>query len=111
MLAVKISTVLIQVLVVATIVFSLVRIMPGDPAVLVLGTERGADPAAVAEMRHTLGLDQPVMTQYTSWISDMVRFDFGKSLFDQTDVKSYITQRMAKTLELAIVAILLASLI
>ncbi|MEH7336233.1 ABC transporter permease [Neobacillus drentensis] len=110
-LAVKISTVFIQVLVVATIVFSLVRIMPGDPAVLVLGTERGADPAAVKEMRHTLGLDQPVLTQYSNWISDMARFDFGKSLFDEMDVKTFISQRLPKTIELAIVAILLASLI
>ncbi|MEH7121151.1 ABC transporter permease [Neobacillus vireti] len=110
-LTVKIVTVLIQVLVVATIVFSLVRIMPGDPAVMVLGTERGADPAAVAEMRHTLGLDQPVLKQYASWISDMVKLDFGTSLLDQMDVKSYITQRLPKTIELAIVAIVIASLI
>lgn len=109
--AVKISTVFIQVLVVATIVFSLVRIMPGDPAVLVLGTERGADPEAVAAMRHNLGLDQPVVKQYIGWISDMARLDFGKSLFDEMDVKAYLTQRLPKTIELAVVAILLASLI
>lgn len=85
--------------------------MPGDPAVMVLGTERGADPEAVAEMRHTLGLDQPVVKQYASWISDMATFDFGTSLLDEMDVKSYITQRLPKTLELAIVAIVIASLI
>ncbi len=110
-LSVKFSVVFIQVLVVATIVFSLIRFMPGDPALLVLGTERGADPAAVAEMRQTLGLDQPVFAQYTQWISNFAQLDFGQSLFDNTPVKTYIEQRLPNTIELALVSIVLAVLI
>lgn len=110
-LAVRVGTVLFQIFVVATIVFSLVRIMPGDPAQLVLGTERGADPEAVAEMRQTLGLDQPFLQQYIGWMGDIAKLDFGQSLFDQSDVGSYIIERLPKTIELAVVAIILATLI
>jgi peptide/nickel transport system permease protein len=107
----KLLVMVLQVFVVATIVFSLVRLMPGDPAVLVLGTERGADPAAVAEMRHRLGLDQPVFKQFAAWIGDFVRFDWGESIFDGTKVTDYMAQRLPNTIELAVVSIVLAALI
>jgi len=107
----KLLVMALQVLVVATIVFSLVRLMPGDPAVLVLGTERGADPAAVAEMRHKLGLDQPVLKQFATWIGDFVRFDWGESIFDGTKVTTYVAQRLPNTIELSLVSIALAALI
>lgn len=110
-LSTKLLRVVVQVIVVATLVFSLIHFMPGDPAVLVLGTERGADPAAVAEMRHTLGLDQPLIQQYFNWLAKFVRFDFGVSLYDTTTVKTYIAQRLPNTIELAVVAIILATII
>ncbi|WP_248930718.1 ABC transporter permease [Paenibacillus hamazuiensis] len=110
-LSTKLLQVIVQVIVVATLVFSLIHFMPGDPAVLVLGTERGADAAAVAEMRHTLGLDRPLMEQYFNWIAKFARFDFGVSLYDTTPVKTYIAQRLPNTIELALVSILLATII
>jgi peptide/nickel transport system permease protein len=100
----------VQIFIVATLVFLLLRFMPGDPAVLVLGTERGADPAAVEAMRTTLGLDQPLMKQYFAWIADILRLDFGKSLFNNIDVTTYIGERLPKTLELAVVAIIIGSI-
>jgi peptide/nickel transport system permease protein len=107
----KLVQVLLQVLVVGTLVFSLIHFMPGDPAVLVLGTERGGDAAAIADMRHTLGLDQPLIKQYFQWIGKFLKFDLGESLFDNTPVKTYIAQRLPNTIELAIVSIILATLI
>ncbi|MCY9693237.1 ABC transporter permease [Paenibacillus alginolyticus] len=107
----KLALLIVQVLVVGTLVFSLIHFMPGDPAVLVLGTERGGDAAAVTEMRHTLGLDQPLIKQYSNWLVNFVKFDLGESLFDHTSVKTYISQRLPNTIELAIVAIILATLI
>jgi len=107
----NIGVAVVQIFIVATIVFSLLRFMPGDPAVLVLGTERGADAEAVAAMRATLGLDQPLLTQYFGWIADIVRLDFGQSLFNNIDVTTYIAERLPKTLELAIAAIIIGAII
>ncbi|MGM0904802.1 MAG: ABC transporter permease [Bacillota bacterium] len=107
----NIGVAVVQIFIVATIVFSLLRFMPGDPAVLVLGTERGADAEAVAAMRATLGLDQPLLTQYFGWITDIMRLDFGQSLFNNIDVTTYIAERLPKTLELAIAAIIIGAII
>ncbi|PYI56369.1 ABC transporter permease [Paenibacillus flagellatus] len=107
----KLSLVVVQVLVVSTLVFSLIHLMPGDPAALVLGTERGGDAAALEEMRHKLGLDQPLLAQYGHWIANFARFDMGVSLYDSTPVHTYVLQRLPNTIELAIVAIVLAALI
>jgi peptide/nickel transport system permease protein len=108
---VKLYTLILQVWVVSTLVFMLIHLMPGDPAALVLGTERGADAQALAEMRKTLGLDQPLLQQYLSWISSFVRLDMGNSLFDQTAVSTFIAQRLPNTIELAVVSIILAVII
>lgn len=107
----NIGVAIFQIYIVATIVFLLLRLMPGDPAVLVLGTERGADPEAVAAMRTTLGLDQPLVTQYFGWMADIARFDFGQSLFNNIEVTSYIAERLPKTLELAIAGIIIGAII
>ncbi|MCR8632797.1 ABC transporter permease [Paenibacillus radicis (ex Xue et al. 2023)] len=107
----KVMLLIVQVLVVGTLVFSLIHFMPGDPAVLVLGTERGGDAAAVAEMRHTLGLDQPLTMQYLNWLVNFAKFDLGQSLFDKTPVNTYIMQRLPNTIELALVSIILAMII
>ena len=85
--------------------------MPGDPAALVLGTERGGDPEAVAEMRALLGLDQSLMTQYVDWFKNVLQFDFGQSLFRNTEVTQFIIDSFPKTLELALAAIIIASII
>lgn len=107
----NVGVAIVQIFIVATLVFLLLRFMPGDPAVLVLGTERGADPAAVEAMRATLGLDQPLLTQYFAWIADILRLDFGQSLFNNIDVTTYLAERLPKTLELAVVAIIIGSII
>lgn len=107
----QMATAFLQILIVATIVFLLLRIMPGDPAALVLGTERGGDPEAVAEMRTLLGLDQPILVQYTAWFKDLLQFDFGQSLFRNTEVTTFILDGFPKTLELALAAIIIASII
>jgi peptide/nickel transport system permease protein len=108
-LAKRILIALVQIFVVSVLVFSLTRIMPGDPVILALGTERDIDPAIVTEMRHTLGLDAPVTTQYVKWIAKVVtKFDLGNSIIDQTPVTEYILQRIPRTIELAIAAITIA---
>lgn len=105
----QLLTAVLQIFLVATIVFLLIRTMPGDPAVLALGTERGNDPAAVELMREQLGLNQPLIRQYVSWLKQLVTLDFGTSLFNNVEVMTYITTSLPKTLELALISIIFAS--
>lgn len=107
----KLLTALIQLFVVATLVFSIMYVMPGDPVLLLLGAESNPTPAAVAAMRAKLGLDQPVLTQYFSWLGDALQFDLGQSVLNSYPVISSIAANLPRTLELGLAAIIIASII
>lgn len=107
----KLLTALIQLYVIATLVFSLMYVMPGDPVRLLLGTDSNPSPEAIAAMRSKLGLDQPVLVQYLHWLRHMLHFDFGQSVFDGYPVVDYIRSGLPNTLELAFAAILVAIVI
>ncbi|MCW8060631.1 ABC transporter permease [Agrobacterium tumefaciens] len=109
-LAARLFTALVQLWVIATLVFSIMYIMPGDPVLLLLGPESNPSPETFAAMRHQLGLDQPVLTQYFKWLGDAATGDLGKSL-DGYPVLEYVTGSLPKTMELATAAILIAALI
>jgi peptide/nickel transport system permease protein len=96
-------------LVVTLLVFALVRLLPGDPARLQLGEE--ATPQAVAELRHTMGLDRPLPAQYLGWLGQLGRLDLGKSLQDHSSVAGLIAQKLPTTFELAILSLLVAVLL
>lgn len=96
-------------LVVTLLVFALVRLLPGDPARLLLGEE--ATPQALRELRHSLGLDRPVAAQYGSWLLGALRFDFGQSLQDHASVGALIADKLPTTLELAALSMLIALLV
>lgn len=107
----KIATAFIQLLIVATLIFSLLYIMPGDPVLMLLGADSNPTPEAIAAMRARLGLDQPVLVQYWHWLTNALRFDLGTSLTDGYPVMNYIVDSLPRTLELALAAILIATLI
>lgn len=107
----KLLTVLIQLFVVASLVFSIMYIMPGDPVVVLLGAESNPAPEAIAAMRSQLGLDQPVMQQYVTWLWNAVHLDFGNSITNGYPVAKYIADNLPRTLELALAAIIIATLI
>ena len=107
----KVGTALIQLYLIATIVFSIMYLMPGDPARMLLGSDSTPSPEAIAAMRAKLGLDQPVLTQYWHWLSGVLHFDFGTSVFDGYPVIDYIRESLPHTLELAFVAIVIAGII
>jgi len=107
----KLLTALIQLFVVATLVFSIMYVMPGDPVLLLLGAESNPTPAAIAAMRAKLGLDQPVLTQYISWLGDAVQFDLGQSVLNSYPVINSIAANLPRTLELGLAAIIIASII
>ena len=94
---------------VSLIVFSFTHLIPGDPAVAMLG-ER-ATPQRVAEVRAQLGLDRPLSTQYLIYIRKILRGDFGASILRGDPVLRDLVRRFPATVELALSAILIAILI
>jgi peptide/nickel transport system permease protein len=96
-------------LVVGTITFTLLHVAPGDPAALMLGPE--ATPEQVARARERLGLDDPLLVQYPRWLVDIVRLDFGESLFLDRPVSTAIADRIVPTLQLTFYSLLIALLV
>jgi ABC-type dipeptide/oligopeptide/nickel transport system permease component len=91
---------------VATLVFSLVHLVPGDPAQSMLG--EGASAEEVAQLRHTLGLDRPLLTQYRTFLAGAVRGDLGQSFRYGTPVTREIRDRLLRTMQLAAAAMAVA---
>ena len=96
-------------LVVLTLVFVVVRILPGDPAVAALGDY--ASQEAVAALRKTLGLDEPLAVQYVKFLFDLLHGDLGKSAITGYPVSSQIVRVLPYTLELTFCAILVGYLL
>ena len=94
---------------VATLVFSLIHLVPGDPVQAMLG--ESASPADVAELRTKLGFDRPLYVQYGKFLSGAIRGDLGASLRTNQPVPTAIAERMPATFELAFAAMLVAVLI
>lgn len=86
------------------VAFLLIRLVPGDPVLLMLG-ERGGSPEAVAEMRHNLGLDRPLFEQYFLFLRQAAVGDFGVSIISKTPVWVEFKQRFPATLELSALAL------
>jgi peptide/nickel transport system permease protein len=91
---------------VATLVFSLIHFIPGDPALAMLGET--ASQQDVEALRERLGLDRPLLEQYGNFLSGVVRGDFGTSLRTNQPVTEAIVERIPATLELALTAMLVA---
>jgi peptide/nickel transport system permease protein len=86
--------------IVSVVCFSLINLIPGDPATVILGPE--ASEQAKEQMRERLGLDKPIVVQYVDWLGGVLHGDLGKSLVDGTPVSQLILQRLPVTLELAL---------
>jgi peptide/nickel transport system permease protein len=95
--------------VVATIVFIIVRVVPGDPAAIMLGPDATA--ADVAALRERLGLNQPLPVQYVIFLADTLVGDLGQSIFLDRPVLQAIAERAEPTICLTLMAIALAMLI
>lgn len=102
---------LIPVLVmVSAIVFAIMHLLPGDPALLMLqGAEGGSiPPERLEELRVQMGLDQPLIVQYARFLGDAVLGDLGTSIRFRTPVTELILDRFGSTLELALAGLLVA---
>jgi peptide/nickel transport system permease protein len=91
---------------VATLVFALIHLVPGDPVQSMLG--ESASPEEVDRLRHTLGLDRPLLEQYQSFLSGLVRGDLGSSIRYGTPVTHEIGDRLFRTMQLAVAAMAVA---
>lgn len=96
-------------LIVAVLVFLMLRLTPSDPAAIIAGDYANAQ--QIAEIRTKLGLDQPIHTQFAIWITKALHGDFGESFFFKKQVVDLIADRLEPTLSLALVTIILAVVI
>jgi ABC-type dipeptide/oligopeptide/nickel transport system permease component len=94
---------------VATIVFLVVRVIPGDPAVASLGDY--ASKEAVEALRQRMGLNQSLPVQYIQFLGDLVRGDLGKSMITGTSIRADIAHSLPYTLELTVLAILIGTIL
>jgi peptide/nickel transport system permease protein len=95
--------------VVATLVFFLVHLTPGDPAAVILGPD--APQEAIAELRARLGLDKPLPVQFVRWFGQVLQGDLGESIFLRRPVTQAIVERLEPTLLLAGLATVFAVVI
>jgi peptide/nickel transport system permease protein len=91
------------------VVFAVLEILPGDPALLMLGMN--ATPEALATFREQLGLDQPVLVRYFTWILGLLTGDFGRSFTYSSPVIDLIAERAVVSLPLAVIALALSTAI
>jgi len=96
----------ITVFCVCTVVFFLIHFVPGDPAALMLG--ESAEPGDIDALRRQLGLDKPLMTQYSAYLAGLLRLDLGRSIWTKEPVLNRILDRYTATLTLALAAMLFA---
>ena len=105
----KLGMALPTLLLISVMVFALIRLIPGDPALLMLGDM--ADPQSLADMRRTLGLDHSLVTQFLIWFKAVLSGDLGFSISTREAVLPLILERFAVSASIVLVAVLLATLI
>jgi peptide/nickel transport system permease protein len=96
-------------LIVAVLVFLMLRLTPGDPAAIIAGDNANAE--QVALIRSRLGLDQPILSQFFIWFGHILQGDFGESFFFKKSVAELIASRLEPTLALSVSTTVLAVLI
>ncbi|MFI5375183.1 MAG: ABC transporter permease [Candidatus Rokuibacteriota bacterium] len=98
---------------VAAVVFLIMRVIPGDVTLLILGGDQTGriDPQQLAAMRHQLGLDQPLAVQFGTWLWGVLRLDFGTSLWTGQPVIEEVLIRLPLSLEVAILATIVSVLL
>jgi ABC-type dipeptide/oligopeptide/nickel transport system permease component len=94
---------------VLTLIFLMIHIVPGDPVEQMLG--EGAAPGQLMQLRHVLGLDLPLHTQYGRYLSQLARGNLGQSFKFQAPVRQIIFERYPATLRLASLALVVCAAI
>lgn len=97
------------VFIVSVAVFALVRLIPGDPASLMLGD--AGDAAALEALRERLGLNESIFNQYVIWAGNIFRGDFGRSIANQQPILPMLVDRFAVSAEIVLAAVLLSAIV
>jgi len=105
LLARRVLTLMLTLFVVSVTVFAVMNVLPGDPALVILGID--ASEEALQALRGRLGLDRPVIERYFDWVWGAVRGDFGTSISFRVPVSDLILERLPMTVTLALAATLL----
>lgn len=99
----RVVLLLVGLLVASALIFFTLRLLSGDVAQVVAGTQ--SSPAQVAAIRRSLGLDRPLIAQYGSWLGGLIHGDLGRSLVTGSSVTSQLAQKLSVTLPLAGIAL------
>lgn len=105
-LASRLVSALIVVFGVTSLVFFMIHLIPGDPIEVMLG--ESARLADREQLRHTLGLDRPLLIQWGDYLVNVVQLDFGESLHSQRPIIEVIAERIPATIELTLAALFIA---
>ncbi|MGG5821813.1 ABC transporter permease [Falsiroseomonas sp. HW251] len=103
----RLGQILPTLVILSFMIFGLQQLMPGDPALILAGEERG-DPAVIAQIRAELHLDQPIWSQYLYWLGNVLTGDFGWSWRIRMPVSELILQKLPVTAQLAVMAFIIA---
>ncbi len=95
--------------IISTIIFLVIRVIPGDPAHVIAGTE--ASEEEIKAIRIKLGTDKPISSQYVEWLWKVLRFDFGDSMISGQPVTQLILERFPLTLTLALLGLVISVII
>jgi peptide/nickel transport system permease protein len=106
---IRLASAIPTLLIVSATVFLLMRLIPGDPAVLMLGDL--AQPGQVEELRQRMGLDRPLAVQYLIWLGDVVTGDFGHSIISKEAVLPLILDRFSVSATIVLAAVFFAALV
>lgn len=104
-LAVGVATLLVA----SLVIFSVLEVLPGDPARIMLGMNASAE--ALEALRSQMGLDRPVALRYLDWLAGMIIGDFGRSYTYSSPVIDLVAERVAVSLPLALMALALSTAI
>jgi peptide/nickel transport system permease protein len=106
----RVGQIIPTLLILSVLIFALQQLMPGDPAVIMAGEERG-DPQVLAEIRAELMLDRPLWEQYLAWLGRVLVGDFGFSWRIRLPVAQLILDKLPVTLQLGVMAFIVAVVI
>jgi peptide/nickel transport system permease protein len=105
----RVGSLLASLLAASIIIFLILEVVPGDPAQFMLGLN--ANPETLANLRAQMGLDQPAVTRYFTWVLGLVRGDFGISYTYKTPVTELVLQRLGVSVPLALLSLSLTVII
>ncbi len=94
---------------VSVITFLMIRLIPGDAVAIMLGANTEVTPDRVAELRARIGLDQPIITQYLTWIGGVLQGDLGVSLWTRRPVAAEIAGHIWPTVQLTVLALIIGA--